>query len=697
MVRFSPLCLSLGFALALGLGASSAHALESAPITTAHAEVRLTSNVDAFQPGKPVRLGLHFKLARGWHIYWSNPGSAGQPPEVAFNLPKGAKASAIVWPTPLRVPEGPAMTYSYLGEVLLPLEITTPSGLSSLPIEAKVNWLICEKICVPEQGELRLDLPAGGEKPSAQAPLFAAADARIPTPSPYAAAVSADGVLSLSRGDGWLASVRDASFLPAAWGEIDDLAPQKATIADGKVSLALKLGPTYDPKQGLPGVADLKDASGRERFLTVAAKPDSAAAAAQQAVLPAKSAPAASPGVLATLAFAFLGGLILNLMPCVFPILAMKAVSIARLAGHAHSSVRAHAISYTLGILVSFAALGGLLLVLRAAGMAAGWGFQFQSPVFVIAMSWLLFGLGLNLSGLFEIDPGIAGAGDGLTRAGGHVGSFFTGLLAVLVATPCTAPFMGVAIAAAATAPAAVTILIFLVMGLGLAAPYAMLTFFPAATRFLPRPGRWMAVFRQALAFPMYGAAVWLVWVADQQTGADGMLAALSGALLIGFAAWLLGVTRENERRGRAFGWSGAAASAIGAIALLFNVAATPAPTAAAEGETSWSESRLAALRRAGQPVFVNMTAAWCVTCLVNERVTLSSEAVKQAFAGHKVAYLKGDWTHADPAISQYLREHGRDGVPLYVFYPSNGQKPVILPQVLTEGAVLDEIDRAGG
>jgi thiol:disulfide interchange protein len=264
----------------------------------------------------------------------------------------------------------------------------------------------------------------------------------------------------------------------------------------------------------------------------------------------------------------------------------------------------------------------------------------------------------------------------------------------VLVATPCTAPFMGAAVAAAATAPAALTMLIFLVMGLGLAAPYGMFALAPGAAALLPRPGRWMLVLRQALAFPMYGAAVWLVWVLSQEAGADGVLTALSGALLIGIAAWLIGVTRDDERA-RALGRMGAAAAAIVAIALLFNVAAKPPSTSTAEGEDAYSESRLASLRAEGRPVFVNMTAAWCVTCLVNERVALSSEPVKLAFAGHKVAYLKGDWTHADPAISQFLREHGRDGVPLYVFYPPKGQ-PVVLQQVLTESAVLDQIDRAG-
>ena len=394
--------------------------------------------------------------------------------------------------------------------------------------------------------------------------------------------------------------------------------------------------------------------------------------------------------------FAFLGGLILNLMPCVFPILAIKAMSVAELAGRDRGVVRSHAAYYVLGVLVAFGALAAILIVLRSAGAAAGWGFQFQSPAFVAAVAWLLFAIGLNLSGVFEIGGGWVGVGEGLTRRGGLIGSFFTGLLAVVVATPCTAPFMGAAIAAAATAPPATVLLIFLVMGLGLAAPYGAFGFVPGLAAALPRPGPWTLVLRQALAFPMYAAAVWLTWVVSQQAGADGALIVLSGAVMIGLAAWIFNTTRNNARRGRIIGEALAAGIALVALVTLDGLAVAPQGVTAAQDASAYSPDRLAALRAEGRPVFVNMTAAWCVTCLVNERVALSSEKVRDAFAKRNVAYLKGDWTRADPAISKFLKNHGRDGVPLYVLYPPHGEKPVVLPQILTQTGVLDELNRMG-
>lgn len=681
---------------------SAAQAQQSAPITTPHAAVTLVSETVAVEPGRAFRLGLHFKLAKGWHIYWINPGAAGEPPQLDLSLPEGAKASDIAWPTPQRVRQSDeVMSYAYVDEVLLPLTVTPPAGVSSFPIKAKASWLICEKICVPEQGQLTLDLPIGRASSSAQAPLFAAADARIPKPSSDAATISRDGVLTIAGDDLSPDAVREAWFLPASWGAIDDLAPQALNVESGKLSLALKPGQAFDPKATLAGVLVLKDSAGRERDLTIAATPVAGGAPLASPTSGGAAAPAASDrlGLMSVLAFAFLGGLVLNLMPCVFPILAVKAMSLAGLAGRDRRVVRLHAASYTLGVVVAFGGLGAALIALRAAGASAGWGFQFQSPAFVAAVAWLLFAIGLSLSGVFEIGGGWVGVGEGLTRRDGLLGSFFTGLLAVVVASPCTAPFMGAALAAAATAPPATALLIFIALGLGLAAPYGALALAPGLAAALPRPGRWMLILRQALAFPMYGAAVWLVWVVSQQAGADGALVVLSGALLIGFAAWIFGATRTQARRGRAIGGAVAAAIALLALVTLQELQVLPqgaAAAAAAEGGTAYTPARLAALRAEGRPVFVNMTAAWCVTCLVNERVALSSDRVKDAFAKRNVAYLKGDWTRADPEISRFLKQHGRDGVPLYILYPPHGEKPVVLPQILTETAVLEELNRMG-
>ena len=672
------------------LGTPQADALESPAVKTPHAEVTLASETNAIESGRPFRLGLHFKLAKGWHIYWVNPGDAGEPPRLELALPEGTKSSEIVWPTPLRIPEGPVMTYGYLDEVLLPVTVTASSIEISFPLEAKANWLVCEKICVPEEGSFRLDIPVGGMTPSPEASLFASADRRIPQPSPFVAMLAPDGSLFVEGNGISVKSIADAWFFPDKWGAIDDAAPQTPTITAGKLILALKRGQTFDQNEALTGVLVTKDASGKENFYRISADPSVPTRARQPA--------SGHFRLLTLLAFAFLGGLILNLMPCVFPVLAMKSIGIAKLSGQEHSAVRAQAASYTLGVLIAFAALGALLLVLRAAGSAAGWGFQFQSPMFVGAMAWLFLLVGLNLSGAFEVSA-FTNVGGTLATRGGHIGSFFTGLLAVLVATPCTAPFMGTAVAVALTLSSAATLLVFMTMGLGLAAPFALLTLSPSFARALPRPGAWMVVFKQALAFPMYAAAAWLLWVISQQAGPAGVLATAAGMVLIGFAVWALGTVQTRDVAWRAAGRAAALTATIVAVIMLYDVSAVPrtvlAPQTSAQEET-YSTTRLAALRAEGRPVFVNMTAAWCITCLLNERVALSSDAVKKAFAERHVAYLKGDWTQADPEITQFLSEHDRDGVPLYVLFPPKSVDPIVLPQILTAGTVLAELERLG-
>jgi len=695
-----PRLLILTLALLTGLG-TQARALESAPAISARATVSLVSDTDAVSPGTPFRIGLRIRLAPGWHTYWRNPGDAGVAPEMDLALPKAATAGPIGWPAPQRLAEGPLMTYAYTGEVLLPLTITpapaaagfgapaagTPSGAPTLQdggvtIAADARWLVCKQICVPEQAHFTLDLPAGHAAPSAQAGLFAAADRRIPRASPWPAHIAADGTLWLRGAELNAPNVAGAWFIPSVAGTIEDTAAQPLSTGfgglAGGLTLALKPGPAFKPGVDLDGVLAVLDRSGQETDVAVHATPGA-------------PPPELAMPLARVLGFAFLGGLILNLMPCVFPVLAMKALGLA--AGAAQGRMRGHAVSYTAGVLLAFAALGGALLAARAAGAAAGWGFQFASPVFVAAMAWLLFGVGLNLSGVFEIGTRLAGTGQHLVARGGHSGSFFTGLLAVLVATPCTAPFMGVAIAAALAAPPAETIVVFLAMGLGLAAPYALFAAVPALGRLAPPPGRWMDRLRQGLAFPMYGACAWLVWVVSQEAGPAGVLGCVAGLVLLGFAAWVGGVAQQETGRTRRFAQSVAVAALLVALAVLSGIGEAPsAPLPAEAGTEAYSATRLAALRAEGRPVFVNMTAAWCVTCLVNERVAISSAPVRDAFAAHHVAYLKGDWTRQDGAITAFLREHGRDGVPLYVYFPPGEGPPEVLPQILTEQTVLRAI-----
>jgi thiol:disulfide interchange protein len=400
-------------------------------------------------------------------------------------------------------------------------------------------------------------------------------------------------------------------------------------------------------------------------------------------------APARS-GLALILLMALAGGLILNLMPCVFPVLSLKALSVLKGTGQDAPRRRAHALAYTAGVVLSCVAVAGLLLALRAGGEAIGWGFQLQSPIFVGVLAYLLFALGLSLSGAVHLGTGLMGFGQSLTRSGGLDGSFFTGVLATVVATPCTAPFMGTALGFALTQPAAVSLLVFALLGLGLALPFLLLGFIPQLARMLPRPGAWMETFKQLMAFPLYLSAVWLVWVAARQTDANGAALLLLGLVLIAFALWLWPRTGLVGRLLRWTALAGALALlAHPALAPLDATAATPAENAAWE---PYSDARLAELRAAGRTVFVNFTADWCITCKLNERVSIESARVQRAFREHDVAWLVGDWTRADPAISAVLARYGHPGVPLYLVSRA-GAEPRVLPQVLSPDLLIQAIE----
>ncbi len=679
--------LLLAFLLLLLPGVAPARAMESAAVRSPRATASLVTDTDAYRPGQPFRLGLRIVMAPGWHTYWRNPGDAGAPPDVSLVLPAGARATGLAWPAPHRQPEGGLMTFGYSGSLLLPLTVTPPPGSRPLTVQARAQWLVCRDVCVPEQGRFTLTLPPGAGGPSAEAPLFAAAAAAVPRASPDAARIAPDGTLSVTGPDLSPATVRDAWFVPDTAGVILAPARQALRLGDGKLSLRLAKDTQFAAGAPLSGVLFLRGPDGVRRAVAITARPGVAAAW-----------PRAMP-LWRMLGLALLGGLVLNLMPCVFPVLAMKALALTRLSGQAARAVRADAGWTSAGIIVSFAAMGAAALALRDAGSASGWGFQFQSPLFVTAMVWLLLAIGLVLSGVVGIGSGAASA-IGLRLAGraGAAGSFLSGLLTVLVATPCTAPFMAAAVAAAMLAPPADTLGVFAALGVGLAAPWLVLAAAPGLARLLPRPGVWMEVLRQGLAFPMYAAAVWLLWVLSQESGPAGVLGAGAGAVLVGFAAWALGVAqRAPHGPWRRAGRVASLAAVLAAVAVLPGIAQAPAPggqALAQAGAVAFSPVRLADLRAAHRPAFVDMTAAWCVTCLVNERVALEQPAVRDAFAAHGVTTLVGDWTRQDAAITAYLRAHGRDGVPLYVFYPAQGQ-PVVLPQILSEGMVLRAIGAA--
>lgn len=704
-----------GLLLAMpGLAWNGARAAESEPVASPRATVVLASEMAAVAPGQSFRLMLRQRLAPGWHTYWTNPGDAGQPPELALDLPPGASAGPLQFPAPERIPLGPLVNFGYEGRADFPLTVTVPGDLAPgqvFTVQGSGNWLVCEKVCIPEEGSFRLDLPVEA-KPRPDAALsadFAEAEAALPRPSPWGARAGFDGgrgALALDGAELGPGAVKQAFFFPAEWGAVDNAAPQPLSLRDGGLVLGLSRGQGDAPKDRLEGVVAITDAAGTRAAYAVSASIGPMPVAAEGVPATTAGVPvgaaaprAAVPGIgllqaaLWAMLWAALGGLLLNLMPCVFPILAMKAIGLARLSGEARRRVRAHAASYCAGVVLSFLVLGGGLLALRAAGGIAGWGFQFTQPVFVAVMAWLMLLVGLNLSGVFAFG-GPVSAGGGLAARGGHSGSFLTGVLAVLVATPCTAPFMAAALGAALLLPALAALAVFAALGIGMALPYALLALFPGLAERLPRPGPWMERLRQFLAFPMYGAAAWLAWVLAQQSGPDGVLLVLGGAVLVGLAAWAWGQAQRTpegllQRASRGL----AALAILAGLAGLTRLDTAPAPRMAEAGGEAWSEARLAALRAAGRPVFVNLTAAWCITCKVNERVALDRPSVQDAFSRRGVTVLEGDWTRGDPAITALLRAHGRDGVPLYLLYPAGGGEPAVLPQILTEGIVLKALD----
>jgi thiol:disulfide interchange protein/DsbC/DsbD-like thiol-disulfide interchange protein len=669
--------------------AMPAWAMESAPVSSARATVTLISDADVIRPGTPFRIALHQRLSPGWHTYWSNPGDAGQPPDLALTLPEGSSAGPLTFPAPHRLPFGPLVNFGYEKQATFTMEVTPPANLQigdRFSIGAEATWLVCEKICIPEEGRFQLDIPVGAEvRTSPQMALFIAAEADQARPSPFTARIGFEegrGVLEIAGDVIGPNSVRDAFFFPAEWGLLDHAAPQPLNLRAGSFTLGLTRGQA-DVPASVAGIVTITDGAGVRSAYSLSAAPG-----------PMPSVGSDLPLWQAML-WAAIGGLILNLMPCVFPILAMKALALARLGGAERQTVRLHSAAYTAGVVLSFVALAGLLSVLKTAGLAAGWGFQFTAPAFVAAMAWLMLAIGLNMSGVFGIGATVS-VGGTLAAKGGTFGAFATGILAVLVATPCTAPFMAAAIGAALTMPAMATLAVFAAMGVGMALPYALLGLFPRLAALLPRPGPWMERTRQALAFPMYAAAAWLVWVLSTQSGADGVLLGLAGGVLVAFAAWLVGQAQGAGRGGARFGHALAGLAIIAAVALLprLSISIGDGSASAQADAERWSKERVLALQSEGRPVFVNLTAAWCISCKVNERF-IRGETVQAAFQAARMAYLVGDLTRGDPLISVLLRDHGREGVPLYLLYPAGGGAPAILPQILTEGILLQYLSAA--
>jgi thiol:disulfide interchange protein DsbD len=682
---------------------------------TEQVAVRLISDSVSVTPGQMVYLGLEQKIIPHWHTYWKNPGDSGTSTSIEWKLPAGVTAGDILWPAPSRFDLGPITNYGYSDQVVLLTKLTVPASQaigSAIPVEAKASWLVCEESCIPQDATLRITLTVAATAllNNEDKPVIDAALKKIPQAVNWQASYQRqDGKLQARLTLPAEVGGKPASdfvqrhtlrFYPAEWGTTAHNAAQAFSLDGQQLTIALASGET-PPAQGAQVrgvlVAEEKTAPGGQGAIVhavelgadaVASRPEKAAA----------QAPASSEYDITlwrALLLAFAGGIVLNLMPCVFPVLSIKALGLLKHSELSGAQKRAQGLAYTAGVLVSFSLLALALIVIKNLGAQVGWGFQFQSPYFVLGVAYLIFVVGLSLSGVFALG-GPANLGAGLAGRKGYGGSFFTGVLATIVATPCTAPFMGAALGFALTQPSLVLWLVFIALGLGLALPYMLISAWPALHRVLPKPGLWMERLKQALAFPMYGAAVWLVWVLAQQAGVNAVPLALGGMIVLALIAWLFDSTSNTSGAARLAANGVLLAATLTTVGLSFqavrSLAAAPAQLAqdgAGQHWEAYSPPRLAELRQQGKPVFINLTAAWCITCLVNEKVALSQPAFKELLRREGIVYLKGDWTNQDARISALLKQYGRSGVPLYLFYPSGaGSEAVVLPQILTHDIV---------
>jgi thiol:disulfide interchange protein DsbD len=696
---------------ALVLAAALVSPALAQPVRTANVEAELHSARAAVAPGERFTIVLRQRINDGWHTYWRNPGDSGEPTELTWTAPTGFEVGPLQWPAPQAIPFATLVNFGYEGEVLYPIEVRAPANArigSTAAFTADAYWLVCSDICIPEEATLTFSLPiaAQGRDDPTWAPRVAAAIDALPTRADgVEATISAGAPAQLSVALANAAAVRNARFFPFDRDAMEASAPQAPRMGPAGLSFSLTAGVADNLGQApLAGVVsyEVQEAGAWvRRGVEIEAQPgvpiagtsdtlaqfssDYPMAEFDGVATQAAAPPMNLPALLAALGLAFLGGLILNVMPCVLPVLSVKALSLAH--GAQASAARTHGLFYLAGVMATFLALAGLLIALRGAGEAVGWGFQLQAPWVTSALALLFFVIGLNLLGVFNIGGSLQNTGAGLTARGGNAGAFFTGALAVIAATPCTAPFMAGAIGAALTQSALTSLLVFAALGLGFALPLTLVHFAPALQRALPKPGPWMERARNVLAFPMFAAAIWLAWVLAEQTGPMGVLALLSVAAAIAFAFFV-------SQWGRIW-------LAVGAVVLIATAALTWRPLVGLQVQAvlaaeAWSPARVAELQVEGRGVFVNFTAAWCVTCKVNEGASLSSPRVAQAFADQNVAYLKADWTNRDETIAAALAEHGRAGVPLYLYYPPDGGPPLVLPQLLSEGLVLDTLAGEG-
>lgn len=697
-------------------GFLSAHAQ---PAKDKHVAAELISSVDRIAPGTTFDVGLRLIHDDKWHTYWRNPGDSGLPTTIAWDLPEGITASDIHWPAPEQLITMGLVSYGYSHTVVLPVTLTVAQDFAAdgpVKLAASVEWLMCADVCIPGGVDIALDLPVG-ESPQTTpgANAITAARATVPKPLPGGWTAEAHKLdqelwLTLTAPEGALDADPDTYFYdngtvvaPGAQQTVSGGGTQirlKLAISDyaeqtERLAGALVTPETWVAGKTLPSLAvDIPIADGPPASLAVG-------------MVNADAAETSGSGfVILILVGAFVGGFILNLMPCVFPIIGIKILSFVNQAGEDRAKVIKHSLTFTAGVLISFWILAAILIALKAGGSQVGWGFQLQNPAFIFVLTAILLVMGLSLSGVFEFGGSAIGVGSKLMSAGGLTGSFFSGVLSTVVATPCAGPILGVVLGTAlgANISAFQSILIFTAMALGLALPYLILSIEPSLVKKLPRPGPWMEKFKQAMAFLIYATVAYLIWTIEPQLDDGGynmaFLWALFGLVLIAVATWVIGnfATGAASRQGRRIAFAAAGGLALAGIALGFPGGILPGSGDTDSGPKivweDWTPETQERHLAAGNPVYIDFTARWCTTCIVNKQVALSGSNVAEAFADKNIVALRADWTNKNDTIREELAKYDRAAVPLNVLLIPGNPEPEILPEILTPGIVLERVER---
>ena len=673
----------------------------------AHVKIHLTTERNKIASGEGLWVLIEETIEPGWHTYWVNPGDSGAAPRITWTMPKGFETSDIEWPAPHKVSVEGLVSYAYEGKVTLGQSVLAPVAKmpkGKLEFTADFEILVCKDICIPEKISEKFVLNDPVVKEEDRSDDVDTFFNSLPIKSDWSGTYRINGsdfVATIKGLNIDNINLKTVEFMPMEWGIVKNSAPAEVqAVGDDKKSL--QIVQSYDNRDmkgvtNFIAIVSFKDIGGNLVNIRVQMRPDTTPLTSIDNVLKKNSDAGAKvesveikTTLLQAILLALLGGLILNLMPCVFPILSIKALSLIKLREKGWNFSAANGVAYTIGVLVTFAAIGGLLMGLKFAGGDIGWGFQLQNPVIVLALLYLLFIIGLNLSGLFDINASFMGAGASFANKHGFAGSFFTGVLATIVATPCTAPFMAGALGYALLQPPIVAMAVFVALGFGLALPYLLLSIVPAFSAILPRPGIWMIKFRELLAFPIYASVAWLLWVLSMQTSTAGLFWSMLGLVAIAFALWLL-MHKPIQIAARAvIIMLALSALLFAALPFLDRTLLRRTSTTSEQWASAYTPEKLDELLKGNDPVFVYMTASWCITCKVNERIAINTDATRVLIADNKIAVLEGDWTNMNPEITKFLKSYGRAGVPLYIYYGlrdvMTGQRPdpVTLPQLLT-------------